>query len=193
MIYHTLVPHMRTVDMNTPRDLQRTRFNTCKNSSAKAKSSDRRKRSYYLQVAAKTFIINVCQQIYTRTPFCQPFHFNCNTKHFSKKTKTPQMKFELSLWHAAISLSEIWNFGTPKGTVWTQTQWQKIDQCQSFQKKNFITFVSHNEKLGGRASAINLAQACRTVLKGNGMTYNGGCVFESCVYEVYGCAWLPSG
>lgn len=82
MIYHTLVHHMKTVDMNTPHDLQRTRFNTCKNSSAKAKSSDRRKRSYFLHVAAETFIINVHQQIYTRTPFCQPFHFNVSHKAF---------------------------------------------------------------------------------------------------------------
>lgn len=106
MIYHTLVPHKRTVDMNTPRDLQRTRFNTCKNSSAKAKSSDRRKRSYYLQVAAETFIINVCQQIFTRTPFCQPFHFNVLHKAFFFLKTTPDEVWALSVTRCYIAL---WN------------------------------------------------------------------------------------
>lgn len=84
--------------------------------------------------------------------------------------ETPWRKFALFPQHTAIALSEIWNFGTPKGTVWTQTQWEETELrpmsvfCSFFSP---ILFISHNkgkkdddweEEL--KLAAVNLAQAC---------------------------------
>lgn len=57
-------PRMKTADMSTPRDLQRTLFNPCKNPSAGAKPTDIKKTNYFSQVAAATFIMHVQRQNY---------------------------------------------------------------------------------------------------------------------------------
>lgn len=113
--------HMRTADKSTPRDLSRTRFNTCKNSSAKAKPTYIQKRNSQLE--AEMLTIHVQEQSHKQKHFSRLLTSTLCTK----RKETPWMKFALSPQHTAIALSEIWNFGTPKGTVWTQTQWEETE------------------------------------------------------------------
>lgn len=110
------------------------------------------KRNYYSRFEAQTFIMHA-----------QLASILC-TKH---KEKTPWRKFALSPQHTAMALSEIWNFGTPKGTVWTQTHWEETELKPMSVFCNFLSpilFLSHNKGKrrwrGGRAEAsVNLAQA----------------------------------
>lgn len=91
------------------------------------------------------------------------------------------------------TLSEIWNFGTPKGTVWTQTHWEETNVSLLSFFNTFHLPQQGKRTITGRKSwslsaAVNLAQACGIALKLNGMTYNRDlCVWELCVWSLWMC------
>lgn len=122
MTCHSLAHHKKTADTCTPHDLWRTQFSTCKQSSTKAKPVYTPKRNYYL-VWSKN-IHNTC----TMTKWCTQTTFSKHgtSKNFAKN-KTTVRKFALFHQPTATTLSEIWNFSTPKGTVWTQTRWEETE------------------------------------------------------------------
>lgn len=68
----------------------------------------------------------------------------------------------------AMTLSEIWNFSTPKGTVWTQTHWEESiwDECSV----SFVLFFFFN--LHGLVREVK--------------SWNWDCV-ELCVWSLWMC------
>lgn len=112
---------------------------TCKNSCAKPKPTFRQKGNYYSKFEAKTFIIDVQSQNYKHKQYFSRLHTSTCRKH----KETPWKKFIVSPQNTATALSEIWNFGTPKGTVWTQTHWEEKEL--RLMSVFVIFFTSHNK------------------------------------------------
>lgn len=102
---------------------------TCgEHNSAHAKNSLQRQnplthqREIIIWFEAKTFIIHVQWQNDARKQ-----HFQSFSLQSFQKNKTTVRKLALFHHATATTLSEIWNFSTPKGTVWTQTHWEETE------------------------------------------------------------------